>query len=143
MATTTNFFKRFLAKKNGKKNPDWARVEEPDRFDNLYLAIIGTVLTGFLMLLAYLVMSNNMIDLIAQYLASFNTTLTFNERLTIFGMGLIMFINLSITLLFLAAPVSNDDIVEMISDLDSNTQERLVELEHNVTEHLNHIASDQ
>ncbi len=141
MATQTSIFKRFFNSK--KKNSDWARVEEPDRFDMVSLSIVGIVLTAFLMMLAQFMMTNNIVELIARYLASFDVPLTFNERLAVLGMGLIVFINLLITLIFVFfAPVSNDDIVEMLSDLDANFQERLVEHEASTTEHLNRIAQD-
>jgi hypothetical protein len=144
MTTATNFFKRLIARKDAKKNPDWARVEEPDRFDMVTLSLIGIIITAFLILLAQIVLTNNMVEVTAYYLASFDTAMTFNERLAALGVGLITFINLFITMIFvLFAPVSNDDIVEMISDMDANTQERFVELENNVTEHLNRIALDE
>jgi hypothetical protein len=144
MATQTNLFKRlFTVKKSAKKNPDWARVEEPETtLQSATIAVFGVTITAFLVILTYSMMMNSPIEMIAYFLASFDGE--FNELYASFAVAIIVLTNLFVTVMFMFfAPVSNDDIVEMISDLDSNTQERLVELEHNVTEHLNHIASDQ
>lgn len=140
MATQTSIFKRIF--NNKKKNPDWARVEEPDTFLQASLfGVIGVVITAFLVLLAYSLMMNSPIEMIAYYLASFDGE--FNELYASFGVAIIVLTNLFVTVLFMFfAPVSNDDIIEMIADLDANTQERFVELENNVTEHLNRIAQD-
>lgn len=144
MATSANFFKRIFTRTSSRKNPDWARVEEPDRFDVLVLSLIGIVFTGFLVLLAQFALTNDLIELTARYLASFDNGMTFSERLAAFGAGLIVFINLFITVVFVVfAQVGNDDIVEMISDMDANTQERIVELENTMSEWLQKIAGEQ
>lgn len=140
METQNNILKRFFAGK--KKNPDWARVEEPDTIIKpVTFAVFGVLITAFLVLLTYSMMMNSPIEMIAYFLASFDGE--FNELYASFGVALIVLTNLLVTVLFMFfAPADNDDLVEMISDMDANTQERLVELENSVTEHLNRIAQD-
>lgn len=144
MATQTNLFKRlFTAKKSAKKNPDWARVEEPDTIlKPVTFAVFGVLITSFLVILTYSMMMNSPIEMIAYFLASFDGE--FNELYASFAVALIVLTNLLVTVLFMFfSPADNDDIVEMLRDLDANFQERMVEHEQNTSEHLNRIALDE
>lgn len=138
-----NIFSRIkLALKNKKKNSDWARVDEPDTFlKSFEFAIYGLFITAFLMLLAWAFMINDPVHWIAQLLASTNTPAPFAERYASFGAALIFLVNLVVTIVFIMfANPDHSDIVEMISDLDSNFQERIVELDNKVSERLDEIT---
>lgn len=139
MTTQINFFKRLFAARPRKKNPDWARVEEPDTIARpAMFAIFGVLITGFSMLAAFIVMTSDPIVLIAQFLASFGDD--FTSIYAAFGAALIALVNLFIVTLFMfMAPADNDDVVEMISDLDANTQERFVEMENTIVQHCTSI----
>ncbi len=135
MTASTNLFKRIaVSLKSKKKNPDWARVEEPDAIARPALfAIFGMVIIGFSVLTAFVVMTSSPAYVIASFLVSLNSDIPFPQLYAAFGAALIVMIDLVVMTIFLMfAPADNDDIIEMISDLDSNTQERLVELEQSV-----------
>lgn len=138
-----NLSKIFAALKNKKKNPDWARIEEPDvLLKNFEYVIYGVVITAFLVLLTWGVMSASPIIWIAQFLASLNSSLPFEQQLAAFGAAVIILINMLLTVIFMIfAPASNDDVVEMVSDLDGNIQDRIVELENTFNEQLNSIIT--
>jgi hypothetical protein len=148
MATTTqeknsgNIFTRIRAAlKNKKKNPDWARVDEPETLlMGSQYAIFGVMITAFLVIIAWTAMIGDPIQWIAHFLFTLNSTLPFDQLLASFGGALIVLINMLVTVIFiLFAPASNDDIVEMVSDLDANIQERIVEFESGVNERLDEI----
>lgn len=144
MTTQTNIFKRFItAMKTRKKNPDWARVEEPDQIARPAMyAIFGVLIAGFSMLTAFIiVMTNDPILLIAQFLSSFGSD--FASVYAAFGAAVIALCDLFVATLFmLLAPADNDDVVEMISDLDANVQERIVEMEQSFNEKLEAIKRE-
>lgn len=143
MTTQTNPLKRFFASvKTRKKNPDWARVEEPDQIARPAMyAIFGVLITGFSMLTAFIVMTNDPIVLIAGFLSSFGSD--FASVYAAFGAALIALCDLFVATLFmLLAPADNDDVVEMISDLDANIQERIVELENNFNERIDRVEAN-
>jgi len=146
MTSTTNFFKRiFNLRKAAKKNPDWARVEEPDTIARpAVFGIFGMLIAGFSVLAAILIMTTSPIEMIARFLASFNSTLAFPELYAAFGAALIALCDLVVATVFMMfAPADHDDIVEMISDLDANMQERIVELEASFNEKLSAIERQQ
>lgn len=142
-----NILKRFFVKP-AKKNPDWARIEEPNTIiQPVQVGVIGVVITAFCMLFAYSVMTNSLMEWIAYYLVQLqlnNPLATFTELYAAFTVAIVFFAHLLVTVWFLFfMPASNDDIVEMISDLDSNTQERIVELENTFNEKLDRIINNQ
>lgn len=142
-----NIFKRLFTKSE-KKNPDWARIEEPDTIiQPVQVGVIGVVITAFCMLFAYSVMTNSLMEWIASYLVqmqSNNPTATFTDLYAAFTAAIVFFAHLLVTVWFLFfMSASNDDIVEMISDLDSNTQERIVELDNTLNEKLDTIIRNQ
>jgi low affinity Fe/Cu permease len=148
MATTTqekvsgNFLARIRAAlKNRKKNPDWARVDEPETLlKGSQFAIFGVMITAFLVIITWTVMIGDPVQWIAHFLFALHSPLPFNQLLASFGVAVIVLINMLVTVIFiLFAPVNNDDIVEMISDLDANIQERIVELENGTNEKLDEI----
>lgn len=145
MATTTNLFKRFaVSLKNKKKNPEWARVDEPDTIARpAVFAVFGMLIIAFTVLLAFIVMTTSPVHAVAAFLASLHSSLPFNQLYAAFGAALIVMIDLVVmTLFMLLSPADNDDLVEMISDLDANLQERIVELENSVNEKLEVIRQE-
>jgi len=142
MATTTNIFKRFTSTlKNKKKNPDWARVDEPDSIARpAVFAIFGVMIAAFSVLMAFAVMTTSPAHVVASFLVSLHSELSFTQLYAAFGGALIVMIDLVVTTIFMMfSPADNDDIVEMLSDLDANVQERIVELEQSFNEKLNEI----
>lgn len=145
MTTQTNIFKRIVTNmKAKKKNPDWGRVEEPDTIARpAVYAVFGILIVGFSALAAFIVMTSSPLESIALFLASFNSELSFTELYAAFGAAVIVLVDLVVmTLFMLLAPADNDDLVEMIGDLDDNTQERFVELEHNMNEKLHELKEE-
>src|SRR5689334_5733732 len=150
MATTAknipgNFFTRIRASlKNRKKNPDWARVEEPDMIMRpVQFIIMSLILISFLMLFAIYLMNGNLVQWVAAFLFSLNSPLSFTELYAAFSAAIVFLICFPVMLLLiLTMQPDNDDIVEMMSDLDANFQERIVELENNVNEKLDAIKRD-
>lgn len=146
---TTNLFKNFLVrvKKNQskKKNQDWARVEEPDTIIKpmMYL-LVAIVIAGFSMLAAFQLMTKSPIEMIAYFLVSLHSDLPFEQLYAAFGSALIAMIDLTVMSLFLFLPsLENDDVIEMISDLDANIQERIVEFESSINERLDAITRNE
>ena len=145
MATTTNLFKRFaVSLKNKKKNPEWARVDEPDTIARpAVFAVFGMLIIAFTVLMAFIVMTTSPVHAVAAFLASLPSSLPFNQLYAAFGAALIVLIDLVVmTLFMLLSPADNDDLVEMISDLDANLQERIVELEHSFNEKLQTLRDE-
>jgi hypothetical protein len=145
MTTQTNIFKRIVANVKAKrKNPDWARVEEPDTIARpAVYAVFGILIVGFSALAAFIVMTSSPLEAIALFLASFNSDLPFTELYAAFGAAVIVLVDLVVmTLFMLLAPADNDDLVEMISDLDANTQERFIELENTINEKLHSLKEE-
>jgi hypothetical protein len=148
MTTTTqekvsgNIFTRIrTALKNRRKNPDWARVDEPETLlMGSQYAIFGVMITAFLIIITWTVMIGDPVQWVAHFLIALNSPLPFNQQLASFGAAVIVLINMLVTVIFiLFAPASNDDVVEMISDLDANIQDRIVEFENGVNERLDEI----
>lgn len=152
MATTTqekvsgNIFSRSFARirtalKNRKKNPGWARVEEPETFlRDAQMVIYGVTITAFLVIFTWVAMIGSPIQWVAHFLYAMNSTLPFDQLYASFGVALIVLINVVVTVIFIMfANSNNDDIVEMISDLDANLQERIVEFENSVNTRLDEI----
>lgn len=141
---TTNIFKRIFTR---KKNPDWARINEPDEVTKpLVYALFGMVFMSFSALVALNVLTMPMspVHWVAYFLASFNSDLPFNYQLAAFGAALIVLIDLFVLTVFLMfAPADNSELADMISKLDDNTQERFVELEHTFIERLDEIKRNQ
>jgi hypothetical protein len=55
----------------------------------------------------------------------------------------IVMVDLMVATIFMFfSTADNDDVIEMISDLDANFQERIVELENSFNEKLENIKSD-
>jgi hypothetical protein len=141
-----NIFTRIREwKKNRKKNPDWARVEEPETIlRDAQIVIYGIVITAFLVLAAWTVMIASPVQWIARFLSSLHSPLPFDQLYASFGISVIVLINVFVTVVWVMfGQASHDDIVEMISDMDSNTQERIVELENSVNEKLEAIHRNE
>ncbi len=137
---TINIFKRLAVTfKSKKKNPDWARVDEPDSIARpAVFAIFGMLIIAFSVLMAFVVMTSSPVYVVASFLVSLHSTLPFTQLYATFGGALIVMIDLVVMTIFLMfSPADNDDLVEMISDMDANTQERFVELENTFNEKLN------
>jgi hypothetical protein len=141
--TATNIFKR-LAARNKNKNPDWARVEEPDTIVKpVWIGVVGLVIAAFSMLAAWNVMTISPIDWIAYFLVSLHSTMPFTQLYAAFTSAVIVMVDLMVATIFMFfSTADNDDVIEMISDLDANFQERIVELENSFNEKLENIKSD-
>lgn len=141
--TTINLFKRF-AKKDRKKNPDWSRIEEPDEIVKpMLIGIIGIVIAAFSMMTAWNVMTTSPTVWIATFLASLNSPLPFPQLYATFASAVIVMIDLFVTTIYIFFNVpGNEDVIEMISDLDSNIQERIVELENGLNQKIDAIKND-
>jgi hypothetical protein len=127
--------------KTRKKNPDWARVDEPDNIlPTFMIMIFGLIISVFWMMIAYAFMTGQVETGIASFLSALKVDLPFDQLYATLTAVVILLINVLILFAGSAFRVaSNDDIVEMISDLDENLQERIVELEQNVTTRLDRI----
>lgn len=136
--TTTNIFKR-------KKNPEWARINEPDEVAKpLVYGIFGVFIMAFSVLAAFNVLTISPVHWVAHFLASFNSDLPFDYQLAALGAALIVLIDLVVLTVFLMfAPADNNELADMISELDDNTQERIVELEQTFNEKLDEIKRNQ
>jgi hypothetical protein len=141
--TATNIFKR-LAARNKNKNPDWARVEEPDTIVKpVWIGVVGLVIAAFSMLAAWNVMTISPIDWIAYFLVSLHSTMPFTQLYAAFTSAVIVMVDLMVATIFMFfSTADNDDVIEMISDLDANFQERIVEHENSFNEKLENIKSD-
>jgi predicted PurR-regulated permease PerM len=130
--------------KTRKKNPDWARVDEPDNIlPSFTIMIFGLILAVIWAMVAYAFMTGQIESAIAHILAAQKTDLTFDQLYAAFTSVVILLISIFVLFaLSLFRVADNDDIVEMISDLDENVQERIVELESNVTERLERIERE-
>jgi hypothetical protein len=139
---TTNIFKRIFTR---KKNPDWARINEPDEVAKpVVYGLFGVFIMAFSVLAAFNMLTVSPVHWVAYFLASFNSDLPFNYQLAAFGAALIVLIDLVVLTVFLMfAPADNSELADMISELDNNTQERLVELEHTFSEQLDEIKRNQ
>jgi hypothetical protein len=127
-----------------KKNPNWARVDEPDNIlPSFTIMIFGLIMSAFSMMLVYLFMTGQIETWIANFLAAQKTSLAFDELYAVFTAALVFLIDLLILFaLALFRVPDGDDIVEMISDLDENLQERIVELENTVSQKLDRIERE-
>jgi hypothetical protein len=144
MATTTfkTFFKRIAAR---KKNPDWARVEEPDEIIKPVLfGIVGMTIAAFSMMAAWTMMTISPMEWIASFLVSLHSDLPFEKLYATFASAVIVLVDLLIMIVFIFfGTPDNGDVIEMISDLDSNTQERIVELDNTLNEKLDAIKRNE
>lgn len=142
--TATTFFKRLITPRKNK-NPDWARVEEPDTIVKpVWLGIVGMVIAAFSMLAAWNVMTVSPIEWIATFLVSLNSEMPFDQLYAAFTSAVIVLVDLLVITIFMFfSTPDNDDVIEMISDLDSNIQERIVELENSFNEKLEAFKNDQ
>lgn len=133
-------FKTFL--KTRKKNPDWARVDEPDNIlPSFMIMVIGLALSVASAFFAYAFMTGQIETALAKILIQMNGD--YEQNYATLTAVLIVFIQLVIafgTSLFRVP--DGDDLVEMISDLDENHQERLVELENKIDERLGKIERE-
>lgn len=130
--------------KGRKKNPDWSRVDEPDNIlPSFNMFIVGFIVNVFLMMLAYVIMNDTLAVWIGTFLAMQHLPYPFEDQLAAFTAVVILFFNL-IVIMFasITREPGGDDVVEMISDLDANTQERIVELEHTIDERLRRIEDE-
>lgn len=146
MATTSTLIKRFVSmRKNKQKNPDWARVEEPDTIIRpATFGVFGLVVVALSVWLAWIVMTTSPIDAIANFLVSLHSDMPFTQLYAAFASALIVMIDLLVMTIFLFfSNAGNDDVIEMIRDLDTNTQERLVEFENTMREKFNGLSAAQ
>lgn len=142
--TATNIFKRLIEKKKNK-NPDWARVEEPDTIVKpVWLGIVGLVIAAFSMLAAWNVMIASPISWIAYFLISLHSDMPFTQLYAAFTSAVIVLVDLVVITIFMFfSTADNDDVIEMISDLDANFQERIVELDNGINQKLDDIKTNQ
>lgn len=130
--------------KGRKKNPDWARVDEPDNIlPSMMMFVVGFFVTVGMAMLAYVIMNESLAVWIGTFIALQHSALPFADQLAAFTAVVIVLLNVVIITAFaILRPADGDDIVEMLSDLDENTQERIVELEHTVDERIARIEQD-
>jgi low affinity Fe/Cu permease len=155
MATTSkinseNIYNRLRAAmknnlKKKKKNPDWARVEEPDMIVRPFtFIVVATILTAFLMLFTMNIMNGSLVYWAASFLTSLHSPLPFTQLYASFGVAIVFFACfVFILLVSIQMQPDNDDIVEMISDLDANIQERIVELDNKIDEKFDAITRNE
>lgn len=131
--------------KRRKKNPDWARVDEPDNIlPSFMIMIFGFIVSVLSMMAAYSFMTGALENWIASFLAAQTTDLPFNQLYAAFTAVLVLLIDFLILFALSVFRVADhDDIVEMVSDLDENIQERIVELENTLTERLDRIIQNE
>jgi predicted PurR-regulated permease PerM len=127
-----------------KKDPTWSRVDEPDNIiPSFMILIFGMVMSAFSMMFVYAFMTGAIETWIAQFLAAQHSTQSFNELYAAFTASLVFLIDFVILFaISLFRVADGDDIVEMISDLDANTQERIVELEQTIDARLLKIENE-
>lgn len=148
MTTLAVSIARFrLALKRHKKNPDWARIQEPDTFIPPFVLLIFTlVITASAGMINYAFAEPGTLErMIAAYLAPFIAVgdQSFAQVYAVFTFATLAIIeSLVFTFIAILQPPDNDDLAEMIRDLDDNTQERIVELEHTMDERLSHIENE-
>jgi hypothetical protein len=141
MSTLTSRFKSFIANRKQNKNPDWARIEEPENFlKNTFLTVIVLVLTGLFGALAANILASPDEAMLrfVQFLRGYGTD--FDKVYASFSVALIAMINLLLLVIFIVFGHSDeDDVVEMLSDFDAAINERIAEVEHTITERLDDI----
>lgn len=129
-------------KKSAEKNPNWARVDEPDFIlPSLMYYVIGIPLISVLAMFAYATLNGSLADFIARLLMSLAGS--FEERLALLATGIVIMIGVMVTLFVsITHKPDGDDLVEMISDLDKNTQEHLAEVEESVNQRIDALIAD-
>lgn len=129
-------------KQSEKKNPDWARVDEPDFIlPSMMYYVVGIPLIVTLAMLSYAIINGSLAGIIAALIAPLNGSLT--ERMGVFAAGTITMIGVMVTLFMsITHKPDGDDLVEMISDLDENIQEHLAEVEENVNKRIDALIND-
>lgn len=129
-------------KKSAEKNPDWARVDEPDFIlPSLMYYVIGIPLISALAVFAYVTLNGSLADTLARLLMPLAGS--FEERLALLAAGIVIMIGLMVTLFVsITHKPDGDDLVEMISDLDENIQEHLAEVEENVNKRIDDLIND-
>lgn len=130
--------------KGRKKNPDWSRVDEPDNIlPSFMMFIVGFFVTIALAMFAYAFMNDSLAVWIGTFLALQHSALPFVDQLAAFTAIVIVLLNVIIITAFaILRPADGDDLVEMISDLDENINERIAEFEHTVDERIRLIEQD-
>lgn len=148
-ATAKPFFVRLRAALNKKREhrKEWARVEEPDQFlQNVFRTILTLVMTGLVGVMIYNVFSlpGGILAWIAAILVETADGAPFEQVYAAFGLAVLALCYLLVLVLhIMLGHADNDDVIEMTGDMDANTQERLAELEHSITERLDRIERNQ
>lgn len=139
-ALTLDRMKTFFVKRFKLNKKFWARVEEPDTLvRGVEVSVYGLILTAALAVLAWYILSERVVTDVATFLVSFNVP-NFAQIYSAFGVALVILTNMLVTLIIvLFGTADNADVIEMISDLDSNTQERLTEINNQISERLDRI----
>lgn len=124
------------------KNPDWARVDEPDFIlPSLMYYVIGIPLISVLAMFTYVSLNGSLADSIAPLLLPLSGP--FEERLALFAAGVVIMLGVMVTLFVsITHKPDGDDLVEMMSDLDENIQEHLAEVEENVNKRIDSLIND-
>lgn len=137
------FIARALRIKRSKaRNPDWARVDEPDFIlPSLMYYVIGVPLIPVLAMLAYAVLNGSLADSIAPLLLPLAGP--FEERLALFAAGVVIMLGVMVTLFVsITHKPDGDDLVEMLSDHDENILERLAEVEETINKRIDSLISE-
>jgi len=135
-----------IAKRQARSKRLWARVEEPDQIIRpFWFGLFTLVFTALASMMIYnlFTVDGGPVTWIASLLATTANGSQYSQVYAAFGIALISLINLTIYSVYaFFAHADEDDVIEMISDLDANIQERLTEIENGITTRLDKIDSN-
>lgn len=144
MTTITQRFRSLIANRKQNKNPDWARIEEPENFlKNVELTFIVLIITGLFGSLAmhFLASPADAVTGFANFLHQYGDD--FNKVYASFSVALLAMVNLLLLVIFILFGHSDeDDVVEMLADFDAAFNERIAEVEQSVNEKLDTIINN-
>lgn len=110
------------------------------------LPIFGLVFTAFMVIFAWIVIAplDQIANAIARFLVAVNhNNVSFDVLLKAFGVALIVLINMTLTIFFVAVdePVTTD-VLDTLEEMDDRLMDRLAEVSHTSTEKLDQIINE-
>lgn len=132
---------RLAVRKRRRAADDNIERHEPDRIIPVFMDFLfGIVITAMLAMLAYSFMNGSMANWIANFLAAQDNAFTFEERFAAFTAILIVLTNMVIIFgIALTRVPDNEDVIETISDLGEEIDERFAEFENRTANEIDQV----